>query len=459
LSSAAPSRGQQSVSTQHVPPPQNREAEEHLLAALMANPGNVAETLAMLVGDDFYDEGHRRIFQAIVSLDASGEPVEPLTVIDRLERAGDLDVVGGRVRVHDLLSTPFIAASYRSYAGLVRESATLRRLLRVGQDIETMVSQRQADTDDLLVRAEDLVYGLMQRQVRGGLIHSRDLAMRTVQNLTEAFERGSDITGLSSGFLDLDRITGGFRPANLVIIAARPSMGKTALALGMAQNAAISQGKTVAIFSLEMSGDDLIQRLISAEGMIDSTRMRTGRLSAADWPRVTQAADKLSRAKLYIDESAGITVGEIRTKARRLKAREGLDLVVIDYIQLMDSDTRRGSREENRVQEISNISRGLKLLARDLDVPVICLSQLNRGPESRPDKRPLLSDLRESGAIEQDADLALLIYRDEYYNKDSDQKGIAEVMVAKNRNGPTDRARLAFEGTYARFGNLAREGG
>ena len=445
------------MSTQHVPPPQNREAEEHLLAALMANPGNVADTLAMLVADDFYDEGHRRIFQAIVALDASGEPVEALTVIDRLERNGDLDVVGGRIRVHDLQSTPFIAASYRSYAGLVRESATLRRLLRVGQDIETMVTQRQADTDDLLVRAEDLVYGLMQRQVRGGLIHSRDLALRTVQHLTEAFERGSEITGLSSGFVDLDRITGGFRPANLVIIAARPSMGKTALALGMAQHAAINQEKTVAIFSLEMSGDDLIQRLISAEGGIDSTRMRTGRLSAADWPRVTQAADKLGRAKLYIDESAGITVGEIRTKARRLKAREGLDLVVIDYIQLMDSESRRGSRDENRVQEISNISRGLKLLARDLDVPVVCLSQLNRGPESRPDKRPLLSDLRESGAIEQDADLALLIYRDDYYNKDSDQKGIAEVMVAKNRNGPTDRARLVFEGTYARFGNL-REG-
>ena len=440
------------------PPPQNRDAEESLLGALMAMPGNVSDASSVVAHEDFYDEAHRLIYGAVIDLDAQGRPIEPLTVIDHLEKRDELDQVGGRVRVLDLMARNYIASSYRTYAGIVHETATLRRLLAVGQEIETMVAQRGGETDDLLVRAEDLVYGLMERQVRGGLVHARDLTDRSVQALTDAFERGSEITGLATGFVDLDRLTGGFRAANLIIVAARPSMGKTALALGMAQHAALVEGKTVAVFSLEMSGDDLIQRIISSEGMVDSNRMRTGRLSASDWPRVTQIADRLSRSKLYIDESAGITIGEMRTKARRLKAREGLDLVVIDYIQLMDPDTRRG-RDDNRVNEISAISRGLKLLARDLDVPVICLSQLNRGPESRPDKRPLLSDLRESGAIEQDADLVVLIYRDDYYNRDSDQKGIAEIMVAKNRNGPTDRVRLAFQGTYAKFGNLARENG
>ncbi|MBI2684317.1 MAG: replicative DNA helicase [Actinobacteria bacterium] len=444
------------MSSHFTPPPQNPEAEEYLLGALMANPVNIAEALAVVQRDDFYDEGHRLIFEAITGLDAAGNPVEPLTVVDWLTKRGDLDTVGGQIRVLDLMSGAFLGASYRTYAALVHETATLRRLQRVGQEIETMVVQRGGETDDLLVRAEDLVYGLMQRQVRGGLLPSTDLVNRTLESLTEAYERGSEVSGLPTGFADLDKITGGFQAGNLVIVAARPSMGKTALALAMAQNAALRGKRTVAIFSLEMSGDDLIQRMIASEGRIDASRLRSGRLSAGDWPLVTKAADQVSRAKIFIDESPGISVGEMRTKSRRLKAREGLHLVVVDYIQLMDSDWRRG-REENRVLEISAMSRGLKLLARDLEVPVICLSQLNRSPESRPDKRPLLSDLRESGAIEQDADLVLLIYRDDYYNDDSTERGVAEVNVAKNRNGPTGKARLNFEGTYAAFSNLTRE--
>ena len=426
-----------------------------LLGALIAAPGNVADALVAVAGDDFYDEAHRDIFAAITGLDAGGTPVEPLTVIDWLDKNAQLERVGGRDRVLDLMEQPFIAASYRTYAGLVREAATLRRLLRVGQDIETMVGQRQADTDDLLVRAEDLVYGLMKRQVRGGLAHVREPVDKMIRNLTDAFERGSAIAGLPSGFIDLDQTIGGMRNGNLLIVAARPSMGKTALALAIAQHVALREKKTVAIFSLEMSGDDLISRMVSSEGMVDSKRMHSGQLSASDWPRVTQVADQIIKANLFIDESAGMTVGEMRTKARRLKAREGLDLVVIDYLQLMEGDSRRG-RDENRVNEISAISRGLKLLARDLDVPVVCLSQLNRSAESRPDKKPLLSDLRESGAIEQDADLVLLIFREDYYDPESSNRGKAEITIAKNRNGPTGRFTLNFESTYARFSNAVK---
>lgn len=425
-----------------------------LLGALTAAPGNIADALEGVAEEDFYDEAHRHIFGAIIGLDAAGTPVEPLTVIEWLNKQGRLDGIGGKDRVLDLMERPFIAASYRTYAAMVRDASTLRRLLRVGQDIETMVGQRQADTDDLLVRAEDLVYGLMEHQVRGGLVHARQMADRTIQNLTAAFERGAAIAGLPTGFVDLDQTIGGMRNGNLLIVAARPSMGKTALALAVAQHVALRENKTVAIFSLEMSGDDLISRMVSSEGMIDSRRMHSGQLSAADWPRVAQVADRLSNAKLYIDESAGMTVGEMRTKARRLKQKEGLDLIVIDYLQLMESDGRR--RDDGRVNEISAISRGLKLLARDLDVPVICLSQLNRSAESRPDKKPLLSDLRESGAIEQDADLVLLIFRDDYYNPESSERGKAEITIAKNRNGPTGRFILNFESTYARFNNAVK---
>jgi replicative DNA helicase len=280
--------------------------------------------------------------------------------------------------------------------------------------------------------------------------------VRSMERLVEASERGSEVTGLATGYTDLDRLTGGLRPSNLVVVAARPSMGKTALALGMAEHAALNDNLSVAIFSLEMSGEELVQRMLSSTAMVDAGRMRTGRLGQEDWPRVSHAADRLAAARIYIDDSEGMSVAELRTKARRLKSRDGLDLMIVDYIQLMEGN--RGRRDENRVQEISAISRSLKMLARDLEVPLVCVSQLNRAPDARNDKRPMLSDLRESGAIEQDADLVLMIYRDDYYNpEDSEEKGIAEVNVAKNRNGPVNRVKLAFMGNYAKFGNLARD--
>ena len=426
-----------------------------LLASLMAADTYVAEAMSLVNVGDFYREGHRAVFLAIEGLFSTGEPVEPITVIERLTKDGRLDDAGGRGGVLDLMETPFIAASYRTYAEMVRDTATQRRLLDVGNRIKAMVDQREGETTAMLQDAETLVYGLTQKGVRGDFARAHELVIKGIERLTAAEESGSGVTGVATGFLDLDRIVGGLQPGNVIVVAARPSMGKTALALGIAEHAALSQERSVAIFSLEMSGDELIQRLLASTAIVDAGRIRAGRLAPEDWSRIGRAADRLSAARLFIDDSEGVTVGEMRTKTRRLKSREGLDLLVVDYIQLMEGGRRM--RDENRVQEISTISRGLKMLARDLAVPIICVSQLNRAPDARPDKRPMLSDLRESGAIEQDADLVLMLYRDDYYNDDSEEKGVAEVNIAKNRHGPTDRVKLTFRGSYAKFDNLARE--
>ncbi len=427
-----------------------------LLASLMASPDRLHDAYGVVRTDDFYKEGHRRIFEGVLELTRIGEPIEPITVIERLAKDGTLEAAGGRLGVAALMETPYIAANWRSYADMVRDMATQRRLLQVSQHIEGVVAKGEGETPDMVKNVEDLVYDVAQERVRGEFRSAKDLITDSMKRLIEATESGSEISGLATGFVDLDRITGGLRPANLVVVAARPSMGKTAFALGVAEHAALDVGGTVAVFSLEMSGEELVQRMLSSSGMVDASRIRSGRLTSEDWPRLSQAADKLAASKLYIDESGGMGIGEMRTKARRLKARGGLDLIIVDYIQLMEGAP--GRRNDNRVQEISAISRSLKGLARDLEVPVLVVSQLNRAPDARPDKRPMLSDLRESGAIEQDADLVLMIYRDDYYDPDSEQAGEAEINIAKNRNGPVDRVRLTFMGSYAKFGNLPRGG-
>ncbi|WP_217914089.1 replicative DNA helicase [Miltoncostaea marina] len=439
-----------------VSPPQNAEAEAMLLASLMEVDAYVAEAQSIVDADDFYREGHRAVFRAINDLFQIGEPVEPITVLEQLTKNGELEVAGGRVAVLDLMETPFIAASYRTYAEMVRDAATQRRLLRVGKEIERMIAQREGETARMLQDAETLVYDLSQKGVRGDFTRAHELVIKGIERLTAAEEAGGHVTGVPTGFIDLDRVIGGLHPGNMVVVAARPSMGKTALALGIAEHAALNENLAVAVFSLEMSGDELIQRLLASTAVVDAGRIRAGKLAPEDWSRIGRAADRLSAARLYIDDSEGVTVGEMRTKLRRLKSRDGLDLLVVDYIQLMEGN--RGRKDENRVQEISTISRSLKMLARDLDVPIICVSQLNRSPDARNDKRPMLSDLRESGAIEQDADLVLMIYRDDYYNpENSEDKGLAEVLVAKNRHGPTDRVKLTFRGSYAKFDNLDRD--
>ena len=440
---------------ERVPAPQNNEAEQHLLGALMDASGNLSEALSLVDVDDFYRESHRLIFQAMLDLLNSGTPIEPMTVMNQLTKSGALETAGGKDGVLEIVGTPYIAANYRTYAEIVHDAAVQRRLLRISQEIEGIVANGSGETDTMVQMSEDLIYGLSQASVRGDFVDAKRLVDGSLDRLVAASERGVEITGLATGYADLDKMTGGFRPANLVVVAARPSMGKTALALGMAANAALDDDKTVAIFSIEMSADEIVGRMLSSVAMVDGSRLRTGRLSQDDWPRIGQAADRLGKSKLFIDDSEGVTVAEMRTKARRLKSRHGLDLVIVDYIQLMEGSPGRGRRDENRVQEISTISRGLKLMARDLDVPVIVVSQLNRSPDSRPDKHPLLSDLRESGAIEQDADLVLMLYRDEYYNKDSEEKGLTDLDIAKHRNGPTGRVRLAFMDRYAKFGNLA----
>ena len=453
-----PSGGNQpAIAGGHIPPPQNNEAEQLLLASLIDAPGNVAEAMAIVTFEDFYREGHRRIFQAISDLFQIGEPIEPITVIEQLMKSGDLDIAGGRDAVLDLMSTPYIAASYRTYAEILRDAATQRRLLQIGQEIETIVAEREGETHQMVQQAEDLVYGLSQKRTRGDFVGTSDLVMRSMERLVAASDQGNEVTGLPTGFEDLDKLTGGFRSGNIIVVAARPSMGKTALALCIAESVALTEDQTVAVFSLEMSGEELTQRMLCSVAMVDASRMRSGRLSPDDWPRVSQAADRLSKAPIFIDDSEGMTVAEMRTKARRLKARHGLGLIVVDYIQLMEGAPNLRRRDENRVQELSSISRGLKMMARDLEVPIIVVSQLNRSPDARNDKRPMLSDLRESGAIEQDADMVLLIYRDDYYEPDSESTGIAEVNVAKHRNGPTDRVKLAFMGTYAKFASLAKD--
>jgi replicative DNA helicase len=443
------------MASQSVAPPQNVEAEQMLLASLMDVDRHVPEVIGQVQADDFYREGHRRIYEAIVDLFNVGEPIEPITVIEQLTKSGGLDVAGGRLGVLEVMESPYIAASFKSYAEIVRDTATQRRLLTVGQEIEALVAGREGETGSMVQTAEDLIFGLSQKRVRGDFESAGDLVVRSMERLVEASERGSEITGLPTGFIDLDRTTGGLRPSNLVVVAARPSMGKTAFALGIAEHVALEENGSVAVFSLEMSGEELVQRFLSSAAMVDSGRVRNGRLGPEDWPRISHAADRLANSRLFIDDSEGMSVAEMRTKARRLKSREGLDLVIVDYIQLMEGP--RARRDENRVQELSTISRSLKMLARDLAVPLICISQLNRGPDARTDKRPMLSDLRESGAIEQDADMVLMIYRDDYYDPDTEEKGVAEINVAKNRNGPVDRVKVTFMANYAKFGSIPRE--
>ncbi|MGA9762420.1 MAG: replicative DNA helicase, partial [Gaiellaceae bacterium] len=344
------------------------------------------------------------------------------------------------------------SANAGHYARIVHEMAILRGLITCGQEIATLGYDRPGEVTELVDRAEQIVFAISQDRVSSEFSHIEQLLKESFERITALYEAGVEITGVASGFRDIDRITSGFQPGNLVIIAARPSMGKSALALCMAANMGVRLNIPVALFTLEMSKAEVTQRLMCSEAKVESQKLRSGKLSPEDWPRLTAACDKLARAPIYVDDTGSITMMEIRSKARRLKARvPNLGLIIVDYLQLMTS----GSSVENRVQEVSQISRNLKVLARDLEVPIVALSQLSRAVEQRSDKRPILSDLRESGAIEQDADIVGFIYRDEYYNDESDQQGLAEVIVAKHRNGPTDTIKLSFLKRYAKFADLA----
>jgi replicative DNA helicase len=430
-------------------PPHSIEAEESVLGAMLLSESAISDVLERIRPDDFYRPSHRRIFQAVVSLFGRGEAIDSVTVSEELRRTGELEDVGGKPYILHLVSSVPAASNAAYYARIVEETALLRRLIEVTQQAAAMAFESADDPDHIVDQVEQLVFSVAEKRLGDNFTHIRELLHEQLEHVEKLQERGASITGVPSGFVDLDNLTAGLQNSNLIIVAARPSFGKTSLALNIAQQAATDHHVPVAIFSLEMSRTELVQRLVCAEALVDVSKLRRGHLNDQDWSRLATAVGRLADAPIFIDDTESVTVLEIRAKARRLKQKSGLGLVIIDYLQLMSGPRR----SENRQQEISEISRSLKILARELEVPVIAVSQLSRAVESRQDKRPMLADLRESGAIEQDADVVMFIYRDEVYNADSTDKGTAEILLAKHRNGPVGRLKLTFLENYTKFAN------
>ncbi len=435
-------------------PPHDLDAEESVLGAMLLSRDAIAAAVECCTADDFYKPAHAHVFGAITSLYTKGEPADPVTVADELRRSGVLDAVGEASMLISLQVNTPSTANAAHYARIVEEHALLRRLVAVAGEIAEMGYTVPEDVTAVVDRAETLVFEVAQRRVVDTMSPLRDLLAQSLDHLEHLYERGDTITGVPTGYTDLDEKLAGLQPSNLVVVGARPAMGKTSFALGIVNHAAMKSRKPVLLFSLEMSHLELTSRMLCSEARIDATRMRNGRLLESDWPKISDAIGRLGDAPIFIDDNPNITVMDIRAKARRLMAREGLGLVVVDYLQLMSGHGR--GRPENRQVEISEISRGLKIRARELNVPVIALSQLSRNLEMRQDKRPVLADLRESGAIEQDADVVLFIYRDEIYHPESTERGTAEIIIAKHRNGPVGVTQLAFVDHYTRFANMAR---
>jgi replicative DNA helicase len=426
--------------------------EQSVLGAILLENEALVRVLELLGERDFYQDAHRWIFQAMIELFEENIPIDLLTVTERLRKNERLEAVGGAVYLAELIELVPTAANVWHHASVVREKAVLRGLIQTATSIVTDSYEDTDDVDMLLDRAEQAIFEISQRKTTSGFMPINAILKGSFKRIEQLYERKELVTGVPTGFIEFDRRTAGLQPADLIIIAGRPSMGKTAFSLNIAQHVGIQVRRPVAIFSLEMSKEQLVLRMLCAEARIDSSKLRTGFLSREDWPRLTKAAGTLSEARIYIDDAPAQSSLDIRAKARRLRAELGdLALVVVDYLQLMQGRLR----SENRQQEISEITRALKALAKELQVPVVALSQLSRAVEQRKPPRPQLSDLRESGAIEQDADVVALIYRDEVYDENSDDKGIAEIIIGKQRNGPTGIVRLAFRGEYTRFENLA----
>ena len=437
-------------------PPHSVEAEQAVIGGLLLDNRaweKIADKISAL---DFYRQDHRTMFEAIGDLEARNQPFDAVTLSELLTKTEQLEQVGGLAYIGRLAKDTPSAANITAYADIVRERSILRQLIAVGTDITSNAFQTEGrESRELLEEAEKQIYQIAEQDMRGrgGFQEIKALLTRTVEQIDHLFETEGAITGLPTGFDKFDEMTTGLQPGDLVIVAGRPSMGKTTFAMNIAENAAIGAQVPVAVFSMEMPSEQLAMRMISSLGRIDQHHIRTGQLTDDDWPRITSAVHMLSEAKLFIDDTPAMSPNEVRARARRLKRQHGLGLVVVDYLQLMQ--VSGGS--ENRATEISEISRGLKALAKELKVPVIALSQLNRSLEQRPDKRPIMSDLRESGAIEQDADLIVFIYRDEVYNDESPDKGTAEIIIGKQRNGPIGKSRLTFLGKYTKFENFVPE--
>jgi replicative DNA helicase len=437
----------------HKLPPQHIEAEQCVLGAILLENDALLKALEILKPQNFYRDAHRKIFDAILALFERSEPIDLLTVSEILRRRNQLEDIGGSTYLATLLEAVPTAANIRYHARMVRETAILRSLINVATEVIAECYEHTDDVEELLDRAERMIFEISEQRVNAAFANLKDLLKDSIRYTEQLYERHELITGLPSGFRDFDQLTAGLQPSDLIIIAARPGMGKTAFALNIARNVGMrvrEAREAVAVFSLEMSKEQLALRMLCSEGRIDSSRLRRGYLDKSEWGRLVNAANDLSDTPVFIDDSPGLSVLDLRAKSRRLQAEHGLSLIIIDYLQLL----RGRGRVESRQQEISEISRSLKGLAKELRVPVIALSQLSRAVEQRGDRMPQLADLRESGAIEQDADLIVFIYRDEIYNKETKDKGIAKLIVGKQRNGPTGDIELAFLREYARFETL-----
>ncbi len=432
-------------------PPHNVEAEQAVIGAIFLEPEAFSTASERLVSTDFYRANHQAIFATMSSLSDKGEPIDVITVTTNLANSDQLEQVGGVTYLTDLASSVPTAANIEYYSKIVEEKALLRRLIKSATDIVTNTFAKEDAVEEVLDEAEKTILEVSSRKNSGAFKPIKDVLIDVYDNIEQLHNSDNDVTGIATGYRGLDRMTSGFQKNDLIIVAARPSVGKTAFALNIAQNVAINSDENVAIFSLEMGADQLVQRMLCAEGNIDSQRLRTGALQSEDWGKLTMAMGSLSHAGIFIDDSPGIRVSDIRSKCRRLKQEHGLGMIIIDYLQLISGSE---SSRDNRQQEVSEISRSLKGLARELEVPLIALSQLSRGVEQRQDKRPMMSDLRESGSIEQDADIVSFLYRDDYYDEESEQQDIIEIIISKQRNGPTGTVELAFKKEYNKFVDL-----
>lgn len=431
--------------------PQSLEAEQAVIGSMLIDPACIAEVIELLRPEDFYAEEHQRIFETIYSMFNTALKIDPVTVLDRLKAQGYYNEAGGRAYLMQLMEVTPTSANVKEYASIVRDKSMLRAIANAGAEIQNLAFSGGGSAAEVAELAEQKIYSVRQGREIKGLSPLKSVIMDLYAQLDERSRSDSDIPGLSTGFRDLDVALTGLNKSDLILVAARPGMGKTAFALNIALNAAKSSGKDVVVFQLEMSKDQLASRFLASEALLDSHKLKTGSLNQDDWIKIARATSVLAKTHLYVDDNPAITVAEIKAKCRRLG--ENLGLIVIDYIQLMQSG---GKRSENRVQEVAEISRSLKIMAKELNVPVVCLSQLSRAAEQRADKRPMLSDLRESGAIEQDADIVMFIYRDDYYDAESDDKNVAEIILAKNRHGATGTVELQWIGQYTTFSSRDR---
>lgn len=433
--------------------PHSMEAEQSVIGSMIMDREAIVVASEIVLAEDFYNKQYGVLFDTMVELNDEGRPVDLVTLGDRLKEKDVPPEVSSLEFIRDLITAVPTSANVKYYANIVAEKATLRRLIRLNEEIANTCYVGKDSLEDILSDTEKRVFDLIQRRNTGEFVPIRQIVMDAMDTIEKASHNKGNVTGVATGFLDLDYKTAGMQPSDLILVAARPSMGKTAFVLNVAQYVAFKQDKTVAIFSLEMSKEQLVNRLFSMESKVDSQHLRTGNLSDAEWEKLIESAGVIGKSNLIIDDTPGISISELRSKCRKYKLEHNLEMIIIDYLQLMSGS---GRSTDSRQQEISDISRSLKALARELRVPVIALSQLSRAVEQRPDHRPMLSDLRESGAIEQDADVVMFIYRDDYYNKDTERKGIAEIIIAKQRNGPIGTVELVWLPDYTKFANLQK---